>query len=865
MRFSKVHPLGMAWLAISRSLPVAAVLLSTVLLFACGARSASAQTATLPSPYLKTGQLPLQSVFASGLVEARNGFSYGLGYVYDNDPMIPGYTAIFYRVDKKGQAQVLHRLTRMEGLTPHTLLAADDGCLYGSTSQGGENGKGTIFRFDPSTGIFSKITDSPAEMSLGNLCCIGPDGALYGTSFNLVSRDRGLIFRCSRQGEITVIRVLTDADIPAAGDSPLSIAPLSFLGGLIGGSDGNLYGIAYGGPVFQRKLGLFLEPVDYGVLFKCTLDGNLAVIAEFDPSQGHPASIVEGADGFIYTLSNADAFEDGSVFYYTHLLRISKNGGVTILHTYDRWQPLSTNEYLDTVILGRNGDIFALVGFPDHCTLYRDNLESDPTQVTSVLDFPSDRAPNIPGALSLGTDGYLRGVMEGQTGTKVTNGIYASQLYSGEVNLPPVARDDSVMRPSATSASGVVINVLANDSDKNHDPLEVASITQPGHGTATIEDGAKRIRYVSDSSDTIFDSFTYTISDGQGGTATASVYLYNKAATGFYSGLLPVADGSGFLQIQTTHGSTLTGVLFIEGTRFTLRGIMDANGSFAFSQYAVLADVNAPVTLHLQRSTDGREITGSVSYGAASYDFTLPQVPNYTPQAAGKYTIALPRNSRLPAVYGGNGCGTLQVGTHGTVTTVGRLADGKAFSAGGRIDSHNDLQLFARLYVIGTTTFHTSEPASGWLSGVVQFRDTTNDDCTGQLSWLRPRISIFGVIPPPPFSVQQPLVGSRWSIPIGSVSATGLAGGTIKFDAGLTGPQYSTAASPSTDDLTIFGDAYNISVQENFSSGLFFGTLSHPVFGNSKCSGVILQKRNIGFGQCYRTSDRTGLFELTTQ
>jgi len=130
---------------------------------------------------------------------------------------------------------------------------------------------------------------------------------------------------------------------------------------------------------------------------------------------------------------------------------------------------------------------------------------------------------------------------------------------------------------------------------------------------------------------------------------------------------------------------------------------------------------------------------------------------------------------------------------------------------------------------------------------------------------VRPTFSIPGFPTLPPFSVQQPVIGSRWTIPVGSVSATGLTNGPIKFNAGLNSPQYSTPASSSADDLTILGDAYNISVQENFSSGLFFGTLSHPVFGNSKCSGVILQKRNIGLGQCYKISDRTGLFELTTQ
>jgi Ca2+-binding RTX toxin-like protein len=68
----------------------------------------------------------------------------------------------------------------------------------------------------------------------------------------------------------------------------------------------------------------------------------------------------------------------------------------------------------------------------------------------------------------------------------------------------------------------VDIDVRANDSDPDGDALTVDSVTQPQHGTAAIQpDGT--VRYAPASGFEGADSFTYTVGDGRGGTATASV------------------------------------------------------------------------------------------------------------------------------------------------------------------------------------------------------------------------------------------------------------------------------------------------------------------------------------------------------
>jgi uncharacterized repeat protein (TIGR01451 family) len=90
------------------------------------------------------------------------------------------------------------------------------------------------------------------------------------------------------------------------------------------------------------------------------------------------------------------------------------------------------------------------------------------------------------------------------------------------VNTAPVALGDSA--PLNAPSTQIDIDVLANDTDANPaDVLAISAVTTPGHGTATITAGGK-VRYVL--TDTAFigtDTFTYTVSDGRGGTATASV------------------------------------------------------------------------------------------------------------------------------------------------------------------------------------------------------------------------------------------------------------------------------------------------------------------------------------------------------
>jgi hypothetical protein len=72
--------------------------------------------------------------------------------------------------------------------------------------------------------------------------------------------------------------------------------------------------------------------------------------------------------------------------------------------------------------------------------------------------------------------------------------------------------------------TAVTFNVLANDSDPDGDPIIISSFTFPTHGQL-ISGGAGSFTFTPAANFNGSDSFTYTIRDGKGGEATATVSI----------------------------------------------------------------------------------------------------------------------------------------------------------------------------------------------------------------------------------------------------------------------------------------------------------------------------------------------------
>ncbi|MCT8159855.1 tandem-95 repeat protein [Pseudoruegeria sp. SHC-113] len=87
------------------------------------------------------------------------------------------------------------------------------------------------------------------------------------------------------------------------------------------------------------------------------------------------------------------------------------------------------------------------------------------------------------------------------------------------VNDPPVGEDASV-----TGDEDTVISGSLSASDPNGDPLTFALDTGPSNGTVTVHPGGS-FDYEPNENFNGSDSFTYLVSDGNGGTDIATVYI----------------------------------------------------------------------------------------------------------------------------------------------------------------------------------------------------------------------------------------------------------------------------------------------------------------------------------------------------
>ncbi|MEE8584063.1 MAG: Ig-like domain-containing protein, partial [Acidobacteriota bacterium] len=91
----------------------------------------------------------------------------------------------------------------------------------------------------------------------------------------------------------------------------------------------------------------------------------------------------------------------------------------------------------------------------------------------------------------------------------------------GPANLPPQASNDSALTDEDTLA---VLDVLANDSDPDGDPLVVAAVTQAAHGLVNLSSSGS-LTYTPQPDYSGQDSFGYTIRDGRGGQDSAVVTI----------------------------------------------------------------------------------------------------------------------------------------------------------------------------------------------------------------------------------------------------------------------------------------------------------------------------------------------------
>ncbi|MEO1509624.1 MAG: Ig-like domain-containing protein, partial [Cyanobacteria bacterium J06633_23] len=153
---------------------------------------------------------------------------------------------------------------------------------------------------------------------------------------------------------------------------------------------------------------------------------------------------------------------------------------------------------------------------PENDALTIDTVSAGANGSTSI---DNNQILYTPNAGFFGTDSFTYDISDGNGGTSTaTVTVTVAEETPPVVNQAPVANDDAVTTDENTA---VQIQVLANDTDPENDGLTIDSVSAGANGSTSIDNN--QILYTPNADFFGTDSFTYDISDGNGGISTATV------------------------------------------------------------------------------------------------------------------------------------------------------------------------------------------------------------------------------------------------------------------------------------------------------------------------------------------------------
>jgi uncharacterized repeat protein (TIGR03803 family) len=251
----------------------------------------------------------------TGLVLATDGNLYGTTYgggLYESGTV--------FRVTPNGSLTTLHTFCAQTGCPDGSfpngpLIQANDGNLYGTTTQGGPNCPaqydvcGTVFRLTLAGELTTVYTfclqaGCPDGHSPQYTIVQASDSNLYGVDGGGTG---GEIFRLTLAGELTVLY-----DFCQQPGCPDGLGPT----GLSIGPDGALYGATQ----------------SFSTIFKITLDGAFQVLDALCPGllcAAADSPPVPATDGNLY-----GTIEDGGTSGYGAIYQVTTSGALTVLYNF---------------------------------------------------------------------------------------------------------------------------------------------------------------------------------------------------------------------------------------------------------------------------------------------------------------------------------------------------------------------------------------------------------------------------------------------------------------------------------------------------------------------------------------------------
>ena len=232
-----------------------------------------------------------------------------------------------------------------------------------------------------------------------------------------------------------------------------------------------------------------------------------------------PATDYTGTDSFTYTISDGNGGTASATVSIS--VNLVNSPPVATAQSVALNQDTTTTVTLTGTDPDNDPLRFKITALPAHAKLYDGTGTGGHLIAPGELPYPltgaGDKATYQPNAGYSGPDAFQFKANDGQ----LDSATATVSITVTDVNHAPVANNDSA---STTQDQSVTVSVLTNDTDADNDLLTVTGTSTPAHGTTVVNAGAS-VTYTPAAGYSGPDSFTYTVSDGNGGTASATVSI----------------------------------------------------------------------------------------------------------------------------------------------------------------------------------------------------------------------------------------------------------------------------------------------------------------------------------------------------
>ncbi|HEY3974945.1 MAG TPA: choice-of-anchor tandem repeat GloVer-containing protein [Candidatus Sulfotelmatobacter sp.] len=416
------------------------------------------------------------------LVQGTNGNLYGTTYNGGANNV-----GTIFSVNTAGQQKVVYSFKggTSDGANPTGgLTLGTDGNFYGTTQQGGTESMGTVFKMTPAGAVtilhnFNTFIDGAFPW---NPPTLASDGNFYGTTSGGGENGRGIVYKITSSGTLTTIYKFDVTDTHGFGP----IAPPTQ------GSDGNLYipvaeggtfycgtilkmstagviGATYDfpcgaggsfpiGPLVQASNGNFYSTTQdggtngEGVIYQVTPSLGVTVLHSFGATFGDgtfpSAGMLLGTDGNYYgSTSDGGSEGDGTLF------NTSTSGTYASLYSFNNTANLTQTDPLSPPVQYTDGNFYGVTEFggtSNDGTVYSLDMGLAPFVNTALFSGKAGATVTL-----LGT--HLKGA------TKVTfNGAAANFKVLSDTHLSAIIPAGASTGPIEVTTAGAVLQSRKN-------------------------------------------------------------------------------------------------------------------------------------------------------------------------------------------------------------------------------------------------------------------------------------------------------------------------------------------------------------------------------------------------------------------